>query len=74
MVELKRPGRTADIVVARTRAAATTTPCSSAFSARALEEARALRPAIRTMQHVGFGVSIRRARAARGRPASRTSA
>jgi glycerophosphoryl diester phosphodiesterase len=32
------------------------------FQRRALEEARALRPAIRTIQHVGFGVSIRRAR------------
>ena len=34
------------------------------FQRRALEEARALRPAIRTIQHVGFGVSIRRAGAA----------
>jgi glycerophosphoryl diester phosphodiesterase len=31
------------------------------FQRRALEEARALRPEIRTVQHVGFGVSIRRA-------------
>ena len=31
------------------------------FQRRALEEARALRPRIRTVQHVGFGVSIRRA-------------
>lgn len=31
------------------------------FQRRALEEARALRPGLRTVQHVGFGVSIRRA-------------
>lgn len=31
------------------------------FQARALEHARTLRPGIRTVQHVGFGVSIRRA-------------
>jgi glycerophosphoryl diester phosphodiesterase len=31
------------------------------FQRRALEEARALRPGLRTIQHVGFGVSIRRA-------------
>ena len=31
------------------------------FQHRALEEARALRPGLRTIQHVGFGVSIRRA-------------
>jgi glycerophosphoryl diester phosphodiesterase len=34
------------------------------FQRRALEEARALRPGIRTVQHVGFGVSIRRAASA----------
>jgi len=34
------------------------------FQRRALEEARTLRPDIRTIQHVGFGVSIRRAAAA----------
>jgi glycerophosphoryl diester phosphodiesterase len=33
------------------------------FQRRALEQARALRPGIRTIQHVGFGVSIRRAAA-----------
>ena len=32
------------------------------FQRLALEEARALRPGIRTCQHVGFGVSIRAAR------------
>jgi glycerophosphoryl diester phosphodiesterase len=32
------------------------------FQRPALEEARALRPGIRTCQHVGFGVSIRAAR------------
>jgi glycerophosphoryl diester phosphodiesterase len=31
------------------------------FQHPALEESRALRPAIRTVQHVGFGVSIRQA-------------
>lgn len=31
------------------------------FQRRALEEARALRPSLRTMQHVGEGVSIRQA-------------
>ncbi len=31
------------------------------FQRAALEEARARRPAVRTVQHVGFGVSIRRA-------------
>ncbi len=31
------------------------------FQRRATEEARRLRPAVRTVQHVGFGVSIRRA-------------
>jgi glycerophosphoryl diester phosphodiesterase len=34
------------------------------FQHRALEEARAMRPGIRTIQHVGFGVSIRRAASA----------
>jgi glycerophosphoryl diester phosphodiesterase len=34
------------------------------FQRRALEEARRLRPRLRTIQHVGFGVSIRRAAAA----------
>ena len=29
------------------------------FQRRALDEARARRPALRTMQHVGYGVSIR---------------
>jgi glycerophosphoryl diester phosphodiesterase len=34
------------------------------FQRAALEEARRLRPAIRTCQHVGYGVSIRAARGA----------
>jgi len=34
------------------------------FQRRPLEEARALRPGLRTVQHVGFGVSIRGAAAA----------
>ena len=32
------------------------------FQRDALDEARALRPGLRTVQHVGFGVSIRGAR------------
>jgi len=34
------------------------------FQRTALEEARALRPGLRTVQHVGFGVSVRAARGA----------
>ena len=61
MVELKRPRGD---VVARTLALLDDDAVVVSFQRRALEEARALRPAIRTVQHVGFGVSIRRAGAA----------
>jgi len=56
MVELKRPR--GDIVerVLKLIDRDTVLVC---FQQRALEEARALRPGIRTVQHVGFGVSIR---------------
>jgi glycerophosphoryl diester phosphodiesterase len=58
MVELKRPR--GDVVerVLRLIDSDTVLVC---FQRRALEEARALRPGIRTVQHVGFGVSIRAA-------------
>ncbi len=61
MVELKRPR--GDIVerVLRLLDDDSVLVC---FQRRALEEARQLRPAIRTVQHVGFGVSIRAAASA----------
>jgi glycerophosphoryl diester phosphodiesterase len=60
MVELKRPSRYRGIVP-RTLALMRDDDVLVCFQRKALEESRALRPAIRTVQHVGFGVSIRRA-------------
>jgi glycerophosphoryl diester phosphodiesterase len=60
MVELKRPARYPGIVP-RALALMDDDDVLVCFQRPALEEARALRPAIRTVQHVGFGVSIRRA-------------
>jgi glycerophosphoryl diester phosphodiesterase len=56
MVELKRPR--ADTVVRALRLIDDEAVLVS-FQRRALVEARALRPRLRTVQHVGFGVSIR---------------
>lgn len=61
MVEVKRPR--GDTVQRVLRLIDDETVLVS-FQRRALEEARALRPGLRTIQHVGFGVSIRRAAAA----------
>ena len=58
MVELKRPGRA---VVEHVLRLVDDDVVLVSFQRRALEEARARRPSIRTVQHVGFGVSIRRA-------------
>jgi glycerophosphoryl diester phosphodiesterase len=60
MVELKRPSRHRGIV-ARALALMHDEDVLVCFQRAALEESRALRPAIRTVQHVGLGVSIRRA-------------
>jgi glycerophosphoryl diester phosphodiesterase len=58
MVELKRPrGDTVERVLERLDDDAVLV----CFQHAPLEEARRLQPAIRTVQHVGFGVSIRRA-------------
>jgi glycerophosphoryl diester phosphodiesterase len=58
MVELKRPrGDT----VARALRLLRPEDVVLSFQRRAIEEVRARRPELRTMQHVGFGVSIRRA-------------
>ena len=60
MVELKRPrGDT----VKRTLDRLDDNDVLVCFQRGPLEEARRLRPGIRTVQHVGFGVSIRRAAA-----------
>jgi len=65
MVELKRPDRyRRHDMVARAVRLMTGDDVLVCFQRRALEEARALRPGLRTVQHVGFGVSIRAARAA----------
>jgi glycerophosphoryl diester phosphodiesterase len=58
MVELKRPR--GDVVERILRVVDDDTVLLS-FQRRALETARARRPGIRTVQHVGFGVSIRAA-------------
>jgi len=59
MVELKRPrGDT----VARALRLLDDEDVIVSFQRRAIEEAQRLRPKMRTVQHVGFGVSIRRAR------------
>jgi glycerophosphoryl diester phosphodiesterase len=60
MVELKRPrGDTVERVL-RMLSDDEVIVC---FQRRAIEEVRRRRPAMRTVQHVGFGVSIRRAAA-----------
>jgi glycerophosphoryl diester phosphodiesterase len=60
MVELKRPR--GDMVERVLRLLADDDVVVS-FQRRAIEETRARRPKLRTVQHVGFGVSIRRAHA-----------
>jgi glycerophosphoryl diester phosphodiesterase len=65
MVELKTPRRyRRHDVVARTVRLLTGDDALVCFQRGALEEARALRPALRTVQNVGRGVSIRGARGA----------
>ena len=65
MVELKTPGRyRRHDVVPRTLGLLRPDDVLVCFQRRALEEARALRPGLRTVQHVGLGVSIRGARGA----------
>jgi glycerophosphoryl diester phosphodiesterase len=60
MVELKRPDRyRRHDMVARALRLMTDDDVLVCFQRRALVEARALRPRIRTVQHVGLGVSIR---------------
>ena len=62
MVELKTPGRyRRHDLVRRTLAQLDDEAVVVCFQRPALEEVRRLRPAMRTVQHVGFGVSIRRA-------------
>jgi glycerophosphoryl diester phosphodiesterase len=62
-VELKTPARYRRYdVVARTVALLAPDDVLVCFQRPALEEARALGPGLRTVQHVGYGVSIRRAR------------
>lgn len=64
-VELKTPSRyRRHDVVARTVALLGSDDVVVCFQRPALEEARRLRPGLRTVQHVGFGVSIRGARGA----------
>jgi glycerophosphoryl diester phosphodiesterase len=64
-VELKTPSRyRRHDVVARTLALLSADDVLVCFQRPALDEARRLRPGLRTVQHVGFGVSIRGARAA----------
>jgi glycerophosphoryl diester phosphodiesterase len=63
MVELKTPRRyRRHDVVARTVRRLSDADVVVCFQRAALEEARSLRPARRTCQHVGYGVSIRAAR------------
>jgi glycerophosphoryl diester phosphodiesterase len=65
MVELKTPRRyRRHHVVARTVRLLSSDDALLCFQRQPLEEARDLRPSLRTVQHVGFGVSIRGARAA----------
>jgi glycerophosphoryl diester phosphodiesterase len=61
MVELKRPH---DDTVRRILQRLDDDALLLCFQKRPLEESRRLRPRLRTIQHVGFGVSIRRATAA----------
>jgi glycerophosphoryl diester phosphodiesterase len=63
MVELKTPSRyRRHNVVARAVRLLTDDDALVCFQRRPLEEARALRPGLRTVQHVGLAVSIRAAR------------
>jgi glycerophosphoryl diester phosphodiesterase len=65
MVELKTPRRyRRHDVVARTVRQLGDADVVVCFQRAPLEEARALRPDVRTCQHVGYGVSIRAARGA----------
>lgn len=65
MVELKTPRRyRRHEVVARTARLLGQDDALVCFQRSALVEARALRPGLRTVQHVGYGVSIRGARGA----------
>jgi glycerophosphoryl diester phosphodiesterase len=65
MVELKTPSRyRRHNVVERVVRLLTDSDALVCFQRRPLEEARALRPGLRTVQHVGFAVSIRAARGA----------
>src|SRR5581483_7509678 len=65
MVELKTPSRyRTHAVVARTVRLLSEDDVLISFQRPALEEARALRPTLRTVQHVGVCVSIRGARGA----------
>ncbi len=62
MVELKTPSRyRRHDVVARTVRLLSDADALVCFQRAPLEEARALRPELRTVQHVGFAVSIRAA-------------
>ena len=61
MVELKRPH---DDTVRRTLQRLDDDALLLCFQQPPLEESRRLRPRLRTIQHVGFGVSIRRATSA----------
>ncbi|HEY8029796.1 MAG TPA: glycerophosphodiester phosphodiesterase [Gaiellaceae bacterium] len=63
MVELKTPGQySRHNVVARTVKLLGAEDVLISFQRQALVEARAMRAGLRTVQHVGFGVSIRGAR------------
>jgi len=65
MVELKMPHRyRAHRIVTRTLELMTGDDVLVCFQRQALVEARALRPEVRTVQHVGFGTSIRAAEGA----------
>lgn len=65
MVELKTPSRyRKHAIVARTVSLLGADDALVCFQRGALVEARALRPGLRTVQHVGFGTSIRAARGA----------
>jgi glycerophosphoryl diester phosphodiesterase len=67
MVELKTPGRyRRHDVVARTTRLLSDEDYVLCFQRAPLEEVRRLRPALRTVQHVGLAVSIRAARSAWG--------
>jgi glycerophosphoryl diester phosphodiesterase len=62
MAELKRPGRyRRHDLVRRTLGQLDDEAVVVCFQRPVLEEVRRLRPGMRTVQHVGFGVSIRRA-------------